>query len=327
MMYSLIPTLAQMNQTMANLESIIVLCGGLGAERAISLISGETMAKVLARHFEVELLYLDAEGLPESIDGRCSVVFPALHGDFGEDGRLQALLEVAEIEYCGSDAAASRLCMAKDQTKTLARSLGIAVPDGIVFDAAEVPLADAVISALGTSLVIKPADQGSSVGLCFTEHRSALGIALSQIHGGRWLIERRIRGRELTVGVLKGAAMGVVEIVSASGVYDYKAKYTPGSNRYEYPAALQAEVYAEIQAQAEALFEACGCRDFARIDFLLEGSQPYFLEVNTLPGLTATSLLPMSASCAGFDFESLSRELVIPAIRRFAARASEGIRP
>lgn len=309
---------------MAKPQSIIVLYGGVGPERDISLVSGEAMAKALAGHFEVELLCLDAEVLPESIDRRRSVVFPALHGDFGEDGRLQALLEAANIEYCGSDAVASRLCMAKDQTKTIARTLGIAVPDALVFDAANTPLADAVMDALGTSLVVKPTDQGSSVGLCFTEHRSALGVALSQIHRGRWFIEQRIRGRELTVGVLKGRAMGVVEIVSATGVYDYKAKYTPGSTQYRYPAELKPEVCAAIQAQAEALFDACGCRDFARMDFLLEGSQPYFLEVNTLPGLTATSLLPMSASCAGFDFESLSRELVAPAIQRFAARAQEG---
>ena len=310
---------------MAKRESIVVLYGGVGSEREVSLVSGEAIAKALSVHFDVELLRLDAEALPESIDGTRSIVFPALHGAFGEDGRLQALLEAAGIEYCGSDAAASRLCMAKDLTKTIARDLGIGVPEAMVFDGADTPLADAVIESLGTSLVIKPTDQGSSVGLYFTEHRSALGVTLSQIHDGKWLIEQRIRGRELTVGVLNGAAMGVVEIVSASGVYDYKAKYTPGSTEYRYPAELKPEVEARIKADAEALFAACGCRDFARIDFLLDGAESYFLEINTLPGLTATSLLPKSASCVGLDFESLGRDLVSPAIARLNAREVKGV--
>jgi len=310
---------------MADPKSIIVLYGGVGSERDVSLASGEAIARALGAHFEVELLRLDAEALPDSISSKHAIVFPALHGAFGEDGRLQTLLEAAGIEYCGSDAAASRLCMAKDQTKSIARELGIAVPEGMVFDGSDAPLADAVIERLGTSLVIKPTDQGSSVGLYFTEHRSALGVTLSQIHRGNWLIEQRIRGRELTVGVLKGAAMGVVEIVSASGVYDYKAKYTPGSTEYRFPAELPPEVEAQIQAHAAALFDACGCRDFARIDFLLDDQQPYFLEINTLPGLTATSLLPKSAACVGFDFESLACELVAPAIERFRACETTGI--
>lgn len=310
---------------MANPESIIVLYGGVGSEREVSLVSGKAIGQALAANFEVELLLLDAEALPESIDAARSIVFPALHGAFGEDGRLQALLEAAGIEYCGSDAAASQLCMAKDLTKTIAQDLGISVPKAMVFDGADAPLADSVIDELGTSLVIKPTDQGSSVGLYFTEHRSALGVTLSQINSGNWMIEQRIRGRELTVGVLNGAAMGVVEIVSASGVYDYKAKYTPGSTEYRYPAELEPEIEAQIKADAEALFDACDCRDFARIDFLLDDSKSYFLEINTLPGLTATSLLPKSASCVGFDFESLGRELVTPAIQRFAARGTKGL--
>jgi len=307
----------------AKLESIVVLYGGVGSERAVSLVSGEAIGKALAVHHDVEMLRLDEAVLPSTIDGGRSIVFPALHGSFGEDGRLQALMEAAGIEFCGSDAAASRLCMDKARTKAIAREHGIRVPEGMVFDGTQVPLADEVIEQIGSSLVIKPNDQGSSVGLYFTENRSALGVVLSQIDSGGWLIERRIRGRELTVGVLQGAAMGIVEIASASGVYDYKAKYTPGSTEYRYPAELDAGVEARIKAQAEELFDACGCRDFARIDFLLDGKQSYFLEINTLPGLTPTSLLPKSASCIGFDFETLAAELVVPAIGRFKAREQE----
>lgn len=302
---------------MADSPSIVVLYGGVGSEREVSLRSGEAIAQALGARFEVSPLELKTEALPEGIQADRSIVFPALHGSFGEDGQLQALLEAAGIHYCGSDAAASRLCMDKAATKAIARELKIVVPEAFAFDGADAPLADEVIERLGASLVVKPADQGSSVGLHFAEHRSALGVALSSIRSGNWLIEQRIRGRELTVGVLKGAALGVVEVVSPSGVYDYKAKYTTGSTEYRFPAELEPAVEAKIKDHAKHLFDACGCRDFARVDFLLDGSRAYFLEINTLPGLTATSLLPKSASCTGFDFEQLAAELVEPAIARF----------
>jgi D-alanine-D-alanine ligase len=308
---------------MINAPKIIVLYGGVGSEREVSLVSGAAIAKSLGARFEVEAIVIESESLPASLQSDAHVVFPALHGRFGEDGQLQSLLEGCGIHYCGSDAVASRLCMDKVATKAIARDLHIAVPKSVTFEGDTAPLADVVIEQLGSSLVIKPADQGSSVGLHFTEHRSALGVALSSIHRGNWLIERRIRGREITVGILKGAAMGVVEIVSHSGVYDYKAKYTPGSTEYRFPAELEPAVEAKVREQAERLFDACGCRDFARVDFLLEGARPYFLEINTLPGLTATSLLPKSASCVGLDFDQLAAELVEPAIARFQQSASK----
>lgn len=302
--------------------SIVVLYGGVGAEREVSLKSGEAIAEALAVNFEVERLCLESESIPEGIDPKASICFPALHGGFGEDGRLQALLDDAGVIYCGSDAQASRTCMDKGATKQIAEDLGIPVPKGLVFAGDAVPLADDLMSALGESLVIKPVDQGSSVGLYFTEHRSALGVTLSQIHEGTWLAEQRIRGRELTVGLLHGKAMGVVEIVSPSGVYDYRAKYTAGSTEYHYPANLPEAVTSRIQSAAEQLFSACGCRDFARIDFLLdESNEPYFLEINTLPGLTSTSLLPKSATCIGLDFEALAVELVSGALQRKEAQA------
>ncbi len=311
---------------MSDLRTVVVLSGGAGSERAVSLRSGEAIMAALSEHFSVKSICLDVDEVPLNLGdvvGAHGVVFPALHGGFGEDGRLQAVLDSLGIEYCGSGSEASALCMDKQRSKVVAQSLGIAVPEGLVFDGKEAPLADTVISALGTSLVVKPVDQGSSVGLYFTEHRSALGVTLSQIDSGQWLIERRIRGRELTIGVLNGNAMGVVEIVSETGVYDYEAKYTPGSTSYHCPADLSESVTELIQSQAEELFVACGCRDFARIDFLLEEEAPYFLEVNTLPGLTATSLLPKSASAIGLDFKNLSELLIMPAVAR-SSESCEG---
>jgi len=302
---------------MATLESITVLSGGVGSERDVSIASGQAIAEALAPHFTVNLLLLDEEKLPDTIDPSRTVLFPALHGGFGEDGSLQALCAEKGIFFCGSDSAASRLCIDKNQSKQLAKRLEITSPMGICFDGKEVPLADEIISELGTSLVIKPSDEGSSVGLHFTEHRSQLGVALSQIHRGSWLVEQRIRGRELTIGVLNGQPLGVVEIVSASGVYDYSAKYTSGTTEYIYPAELDHAVERQLMHDASALFHAAGCRDFARIDFLLDKDGLKFLEVNTLPGLTSSSLLPKSASCHGLNFDQLAQMLVQPAIERF----------
>ena len=211
-----------MNNTQAG--RIVVLYGGVGEERDVSLQSGPAIAGALATHYAVDSLELNVAALPEDLDLQDAVVFPALHGGFGEDGTLQAALEAAGVTYCGSDAASSRLCMAKDRTKAIAQELGIATPQAIHFEAGENPLADTVIKTLGNTLVVKPANMGSSVGLHFAESRSALGVALSQIHTGEWLIEQRIHGRELTVGLLDGRAMGVVEVISPSGVYDYQAK-------------------------------------------------------------------------------------------------------
>ncbi|MGC6454908.1 MAG: D-alanine--D-alanine ligase family protein [Coraliomargaritaceae bacterium] len=284
---------------------IRVFCGGIGPEREVSLQSGAAVVEALSARYDVLKDSLDAACLPPDLDPQRDIVFPALHGVFGEDGSLQVLLENEGVEFCGSGRESSRVCMDKGRTKEIAKNIGVAVPEGEIFAGDAVPLADDLMDRLGASLVLKPVDSGSSDGLSFTSHRSELGVALSQIHSGRWLAERRIRGRELTVGLLDGKALGVVEIMSESGVYDYAAKYTAGTTRYEYPAEIGSDLTDELQVDAERIFVACGCRDFARIDFLLEGDTPYFLEVNTLPGLTESSLLPKSAACRGYDFTAL----------------------
>lgn len=303
---------------------IVVLYGGVGSERDISLRSGRALIEVLSNSFKVEGIELNAAEISASLDLNQAVVFPALHGAFGEDGTLQAALDLRGVSYCGCDSSASRLCMAKEQTKAVARKLGFATPESLHFSGDAVPLADDIIKELGHSLVIKPENMGSSVGLHFTEHRSQLGITLSQIHEGEWLVERRILGRELTVGILNGKALGIVEVVSANGVYDYDAKYNSGATEYLSPASLDDSVQSQIFREAEALFAACGCRDFARIDFLLESNTPYFLEINTLPGLTATSLLPKSAASQGYDFDALALELVRGGCERFTQSQDGG---
>jgi D-alanine-D-alanine ligase len=165
---------------------------------------------------------------------------------------------------------------------------------------------------------MKPNNEGSSVGLSLASDMAGIEAALGAVGGGRWLAERRIDGRELSVGVMGGSAMGIVQISPKSGVYDYASKYTKGMTEYTAPAPLDGALAAAVKAAAETAFAACGCRDYARVDFILSPQGvPFFLEINTLPGMKETSLLPMSARCAGLDFTALVREMVSPAVERF----------
>lgn len=307
---------------MNNSEPIIaVLCGGTSSEREVSLGSGAASAVALARSFPTRLFKVEADALPAGLDPARHVVFSTLHGTFGEDGGMQRLLDAAGVAYAGCDAAASALTMDKAATKAAAAARGITVAKGLTFSAAQKPTADAVIAALGDQVVVKPNDQGSSVGLTVATDRAVLAQALDAITSGNWLIEQRLVGRELSVGVLHGKAMGVVEIRPKSGVYDFASKYTKGATSYFAPAPLTEAMTQAAQAAAETAFAACGCRDYARVDFILceqnVNNPLYLLEINTLPGMKETSLLPMSARCVGLDFTGLVRELVSPAVQRF----------
>jgi D-alanine-D-alanine ligase len=300
------------------LPIIAVFAGGTSAERDVSVGSGKASALALARSFPTRLFELTADALPAGLDPRRHVVFSTLHGTFGEDGGMQRLLDAAGVTYAGCDAASSALTMDKTRTKEAAATRGVRVAEAVHFEADQKPAADAVVAQLGENVVVKPNNEGSSVGLSVIASRAALAEKLGSITRGSWLIERRIVGRELSVGVLGGRAMGVVEIRPKSGVYDYTSKYTKGLTEYFAPAPLDAATTARVQAAAEAAFAACGCRDYARVDFILpEQGDAFLLEINTLPGMKETSLLPMSARCAGMDFTGLVRELVRPALLRF----------
>ncbi len=297
---------------------LAVLAGGTSAEREVSLGSGRACASALARSFPTRLFRVEEDALPAGLDPARHVVFSTLHGTFGEDGGMQRLLEAAGITYAGCDARASAWTMDKTRTKQAAAERGVKGAPALVFTAEAKPSAAAVIAQLGEEVVVKPNAEGSSVGLHLVRGTEALATVLAGITAGSWLIEARIAGRELSVGLLGGRALGVVEIRPRSGVYDYASKYTKGATEYFAPAPLEAAVTAAVQRAAEAAFAACGCRDYARADFILSAqNEPIFLEINTLPGMKETSLLPMSARCAGLDFIALVRELVTPALERF----------
>jgi len=297
---------------------IAVLAGGTSAEREVSLGSGLACAVALARSFPTRLFDVTAAALPAGLDANQHVVFSTLHGTFGEDGGMQRLLDAAHIHYAGCDAASSALTMDKTRTKDAAAARGVRVPKALLFAGTDRLAVESVVAQLGTNLVVKPNAEGSSVGLSLVSSRDQLAAALAKITSGTWLVEQRIVGRELSVGVLDGKAMGVVEIRPKSGVYDYASKYTAGATEYFAPAPLDAGETAAVRHAAETAYAACGCRDYARVDFMRSAqNELYLLEINTLPGMKETSLLPKSAGCVGLDFTALVKEMVTPALRRF----------
>jgi D-alanine-D-alanine ligase len=231
---------------------------------------------------------------------------------------MQRLLDSRGFFYGSSDAHGSDLCFDKWRTRLTVSAVGVQVAPGRNFKATEKPTAASLTAEFGEQVVLKPNRQGSSVGLQIVTSRVGLEIALSGLKQGDWIAEKRIIGRELTVGILRGRAMGVVEIVPKSGVFDYTSKYTKGLTEYFAPAKISEELAAAVRSAAETAFAACGCRDYARIDFMLStDGELYLLEINTLPGMKETSLLPMSARCVGLDFIELCRELAAPAVERF----------
>jgi len=303
---------------------IAVFAGGVSSEREVSLGSGAASAHALSRHFPTKFFDITSEALPAELDPKRHVVFSTLHGTFGEDGGMQRLLDTAGVHYAGCDAASSALTMDKVLTKRAAATRGVAGALDLVFSAAKKLSADEILLKLGDQLVLKPTDQGSSVGLHIIVGRAELEKALATVKSGNWIIEQRIFGRELSVGVLNGHAMGVVEIKPKSGVYDFSSKYTKGMTEYRAPAPMSDEQTAQACKAAEAAYAACGCRDYARVDFIFsEKNGLFLLEINTLPGMKETSLLPMSAKCEGLDFSALVRELVLPALKRFSAAKAQ----
>jgi D-alanine--D-alanine ligase len=299
---------------------VLVLSGGDSAEREISLLSGLQCAAALTEAgFEVSTLdvtdRLFSTGTLADLAGanRPDVVFLALHGTRGEDGAIQGLLELLHLPYTGSGIQASAIAMDKALTKLVLSRAGIRSPLGIVLrrgdSVPEVPFHQAVV---------KPNAQGSTVGLSFVEDIADLGRAVERAfrYGDEVLVEEWIRGTEISVPVLNGGALHPVEIVPKSGQYDFANKYTPGATEEIIPARLSPEVEAEAKRLATLAHVTLGCEGATRTDMIVRDDEIFVLEVNTLPGMTKTSLLPNSASVAGISFVELCRRLVDDAQKR-----------
>ena len=246
-------------------------------------------------------------------------VFVGLHGGSGENGTVQAILDEAGISYTGTGVLGSALAMDKDRSKALFREAGVSTADHLL-----VPRRGGrdrvgeIAGRIGYPLVVKPNTQGSSVGFSFVEDPGGLAAALLEAH--RWddaIVEPYVPGREVTVAVLDGEALPVVEIVPEGGFYDYKRKYTKGTSRYVAPAELPGETAARLRREGALAYETLRCRDYARVDFRLrEDGEPFCLEVNTLPGMTALSLVPMAAEAAGIGFDELIERICRMAVDR-----------
>jgi D-alanine-D-alanine ligase len=294
--------------------NIVVMLGGPSAEREVSLRSGAAVAKAL-RSCGHNVSEVDPQKGEFTLPGKTDVVFLALHGTFGEDGQVQRKLDKLGMIYTGCDAEASRIAFDKVITKQKCIATGIPTAKYVVVKSADV----AFPQGFTPPLVAKPVRQGSSVGLQFIERvedwQNALAVAVK--FDSEVLVEEKIVGRETTVGILDGKALPIVEVRPKAGAYDYTNKYTAGKTEYFCPADFDSATTKKIQDAALGAFRAIGGRDYARVDVMVRSNgDPVVLEVNTLPGMTETSLLPKAAAAAGLSFEQLCQRLIDLALKR-----------
>ena len=296
-------------------KRIGVLLGGKSAEREISLKTGQAVvAALLERGYEVSAIDV-ADNLPEQLSlAKIEVAFVALHGRYGEDGRVQGLLEMLQIPYTGSGVLASSVAIDKVVTKQLLLYHQLPTP-AFDFKRPSDSLDDLYQRCQKLPLIVKPSREGSTIGISIARDKNALfkGIRAAELLDGTVLVEEFIDGVELTVSVLNGRALPVIQIVPKSGFYDYQAKYLSGDTEYLLPAPVPAAVYARVQEAAEKACKSLGCRGAARVDFMLSGEDFYCIEVNTIPGMTATSLLPKAAAQAGISFAELAEMILLDA--------------
>ena len=296
--------------------TVLVLKGGPDAEREVSLKSGGMVAAALRRAgFQVNEVTVDRPGLDELRAMQGDVVFPVLHGAWGEGGPLQELLELDGRPYVGCRPKAARLAMDKVETKKIVSVIGVPTPQAQELACGQ-PL------TVPCPVVLKPADDGSSVDLriCHNGHEVQRARLELEPRRSRILAEEYIRGRELTVGLVDGECLPIIEIVPGDGTYDYEAKYHRDDTQYVLDPALPDGVAEAVRSFSRAAWHALGCRDVARVDFMLDERGPWFLEINTMPGFTDHSLVPKAARHAGVTMEELVARMVRTAHAR-AARA------
>jgi D-alanine-D-alanine ligase len=302
-------------------RSVDTAKGGLTEEDERRMLAGGVVRQLPPT--PEELAQMNAESLADMAArlpkrGECDVAFLALHGGRGEDGTIQALLDLSGVAYTGSGHLPSALAMDKDLSKYLMRAHDVQTPDWLMaVHQKSPPDAEAVGRTLGWPLIVKPSKQGSTVGLSIVKQPSDLLPAIAEAfkHDDEVMLEQFIAGRELTVSILGGTALPVGEIIAKKEIYDYECKYTPGMAEEIFPAALSVGEAAEVQEKARRTFAALKLAGCARIDFrMTSDGQFYCLEANTLPGMTATSLVPQAAAAAGITFPDLCERIVLLAV-------------
>ncbi len=300
---------------LAKKPKVAVLMGGIGSEREISIQSGNSVADALRQAgFDIVTFDINPNNLEILEDKSIDIFFPVLHGQFGEDGTLQQILEDKSLVYTGSGPAASRAAFDKVESKRLFLEAGITTPNSIEFDSdMEIELLREELKYVGDKYVIKPVRQGSSVGISIVDTiKDAIKAARKTFNEfGDCLIEEFIAGRELTVGILCGETLPIIEIKPKSEFYNYHSKYIDDNTQYLFDTISDSSVVSLINQAAMDCFDILGCRHFSRVDFILTNENvPFALEVNTIPGFTSHSLLPKSASKAGFTMSQLCEKIV-----------------
>ncbi|SMD05893.1 D-alanine--D-alanine ligase [Sporomusa malonica] len=302
-------------------KKIAVVMGGPSAEREVSLNTGRAILAALQekgynaigidlapRHFVDQLK-------KEKID----LVFNAIHGLYGEDGLIQGTLEMLGIPYTGSGVLASAVAMDKAVTKRLFTAAGIPTPRSRLYNKHDAgrDLASEILLEFGMPVVVKSAAQGSSIGVVIVEEPANIEFAVKEAfkYSDHIVVEEFIKGKELTISILgtdQPEALPIIEIVPESGRYDYSSKYTKGATEYIVPARLEAEVASYVQQVALEAYKLLNCRGIGRVDVMLDSNnKPYVLEVNTIPGMTATSLVPKAAAAVGISFADLCERILL----------------
>lgn len=297
---------------------VALLVGGISGEREVSLASGEGAHQALTEAgFRVTVLDpADKEDLKKLIDGGFDVAFICLHGKYGEDGTLQGMLEMIGLPYIGSGVWSSALAMDKVKSKVFYQAAGIPTPPSVTLRSVNPADIDMIVDSLGEHCVVKPATEGSALGVFIVDERKALQEAIEKVRelDNEILIERYIKGKELTVAVIGNddpRALPIIEIVPVNDFYDYEAKYKPGASQHLCPAPLSEETTKQIQEMAVKAHKALDCAGVSRSDFILDDEGKWWiLETNTIPGMTDTSLLPDAARADGISFPELCTMLI-----------------
>lgn len=303
-----------------SVRAVDTACGPLSPEEEQRLLSGGV--KKVPPSPE-ELRAMAAQTLPQMMEvlpelRKSDVVFLGLHGGAGEDGTIQALLELAGIPYSGSGPLASALAMDKDMSKHMFRQHDVQTADWVLVTAGEpIPGGDELAKQLGLPIIVKPSKEGSTVGLSIVREAGEVDAAIREAlrFDDEVIVETFVAGRELTVGILGGEALPVGEIIPKHEIYDYECKYTAGMAEEIFPARISEAERDDVQEQAKRAFAALKLRGCARIDFrMTQSGQMYCLEANTLPGMTGTSLIPQAAQAAGMSFEEFCERIVMLAV-------------
>jgi len=303
---------------------VAVLAGGLSLERDVSLRSGHRVAEALEdRGHSVTRLDLDDQLVPGLVNGDYDAVYLALHGKAGEDGTIQGLLELIGLPYTGPDAVASGLAWDKVVAKGMFRRGGVLTPDWVALsidairDMGAVRALDRVVDRLGTPVVVKPAHGGAALGVHLVPDAGGLPAALvaAYSYDDVVLIERFVEGMEVAVSIVGGEILPVVEIAPKTGPYDFAARYTHGATQFHAPARLPQDTLAACATAGETAWRLAGCRHVTRADMIVDASgRPWLLELDTCPGMTETSLLPMAAAARGWSFPDLCERILQDAL-------------